>query len=226
MPDRDRLLRLGILHPDGVNRDHASWLGQCTRDAFRHGEERWDVVCNIYTLPYLRRAVENVSFFTDIAEVKDPVTAILSKILPARCQARKYGTVAEKAFIESLPDTRKYQEITTDVAWIEKRYATNPGKFKDQIRFVRWFRGIRERRLQFQRVFLCSLLGNYEHSTTRLMGEARDIAYKLFWDEAESAHSVYFFQSILHVCPMLFVWTVRDFVRIHKTITICVRYWY
>jgi hypothetical protein len=61
---------------------------------------------------------------------------------------------------------------------------------------------------------LCSLLGNYPHvpPRARMTGEARVLLYRLLNVESRDPCSNAWFQSLLHGCPALVVWCVREYL--------------
>jgi hypothetical protein len=166
-------------------------------------ETDWATGVNSFTLPpSFRHAVNSMSFFSDIAEVRSPIASLLSKVLNSRCQARKYGTVAEKCLIENDAQRRRFDTLTRSKEWTDDP-AKRPAAL---LASVANYHAIGAMRLEFKTVVLCSLLGNYPHCTTRLYGEARPMAYRLLLE------TDWFFQSLLHQCPFLVVWCLRDYL--------------
>jgi len=192
-------------------------------DALRHAHTPllqladWESCVNSYTLPdVLRRAVCNASFFGDIAHKKDPLEVLMSKALNSRCQARKYGTVAEKCLLATPLQTQRYAAILA--RWKAQRESDQPSN-KHEARHEKYvddYRAMTVRRRQFRQLVLCSLLGNYPHCRTRVHGhQARRALYRLMGPESsnQSHHAdLGWFQSLLHGCAGLVVWCVRDFM--------------
>jgi hypothetical protein len=241
-----------ILLVDTVDRWAAavqsSYAAALVVDAYRHfptasahrqmplAHADWASGVNSFTLPMeLTHAVRATSFFSDIADVKDPLTSLVSKVLNSRCQARKYGTVAEKALMATPEQMARYDNIqqllrarqqllsdadaTTARARKRKHTATTSdaaassaltGSAQHQHRFVEEICQIGPRRRTIQRLVLCSLLGNYPHCASRVTGPARNVLYALLEDAPVRASA--WFQSLLHQCPELVVWCVRDFM--------------
>lgn len=163
----------------------------------------WEDGANIYTLPWLSRELANLSFNHDIANVKDPITALLSKVLNSRCQTRKYGTVAEKALFESPDDLADY----TRVRAIQESVRTI-----DEARFYANYHELAKRRARIQQIVLCSLLGNYPHvaaADRHVTGATRTRLYELMH---KGATGDAWFQSLLHGASMLVVWCVREYL--------------
>ncbi|MDO9176515.1 MAG: hypothetical protein Q7V62_17040 [Actinomycetota bacterium] len=176
----------------------------------------WSACVNSYTLAdELRRAVCAASFFGDIADVRDPLTSLFSKALNSRCQARKYGTVAEKALLETERESERVQAVLAK--WRAQAQETPPRhrhQAKDE-KLVADSRARRTRRRHFRAMVLCSLLGNYPHCRTRMAcPRARKALYARLGG-ANAEHSVAdlaWFQQLLHQAPRLVVWCVRDFI--------------
>ena len=177
----------------------------------RLDDAEWHLGINSYTLDTVHDAINNISFFSDIAMVKDPMTALLSKVLNSRCQGRKYGTVAEQDLLPTPLQTKRYETI--QAIWHAMSEESPPTKPTDQreIKFVEDYRAIHTRRQTFRQILLCSLLGNYPHCTTRITHpHARRMLYQLV---SPSSDTLPFFQSMLHADKaMLVVWCVRDFL--------------
>lgn len=160
-----------------------------------------------------------MSFFDDIAEVKDPTIALLSKVLNCACHSRKYGTVAESALFESPDDQESYDHIISSSpskgssGVLDTRAANTT---RERLRFISTFRSISPRRDQFKLIILCSLLGNYHHVAARdkLLDESVRLSLysELHVDGRKSnPEDDVWLQSILHQCPMLVVWCVREY---------------
>jgi hypothetical protein len=179
----------------------------------------WFRNCNQYTLPDLSYHVQNVSFFDDIADVKDPTIALLSKVLNCACHSRKYGTVAESALFESPDDQESYDDIMANSDWRSvKSKATKGGSFaRERVRFVESFRSITPRRDQFKLIILCSLLGNYQHvaAKDKLLDESVRLSlyneFQCIDGRKSRPEDDVWLQSILHQSPMLMVWCVREY---------------
>ena len=208
----DRLVADRSIHDptlSGSDRDCAARVSDALRSWPREGAEhrfvplscaRWDWCTNTYTLPWLSHEVANLSFTQDIANVKDPITALLSKVLNSRCQTRKYGTVAEKALFESPDDLAEFQRV---------RSIDDALRTPDESRFYANYHDIIKRRAGFKQIVLCSLLGNYPHveaAHRHMTGETRARLYVLM----ETGDQ--WFQSLLHGASMLVVWCVREFL--------------
>ncbi len=186
-------------------------------DAFRdHHSSRlvdpaqgnWDDCVNSYTLPHLRVQVENASFFTDISDVKDDLISLLSKVLNSRCQARKYGTVAEKKLLLKPAEMEALDKAHT------RNRVSRKGPATRDLKIVRDCNSKLELTGTFIRIILCSLLGNYAHCTKRLGGSARSHLYGLLFYKglAVPSKAFHFFQSLLHRCPVLVKWCLRDYL--------------
>ncbi len=193
-------------------------------DAFRHlpedaspfawiGSGVWSECANSYTLSSHRSSVENVSFFTDISDVRDDFTSLLSKVLNSRCQARKYGTVAEKKLLSKPAELEHWARASNRSRLAEKGPCTRDVKIARD----------RSTKLHLSgtviRIVLCSLLGNYPHCTTRLRSRARKVMYDLLYygtgntvDHLIPARTFGFFQSMLHLCPVIVKWCLRDYL--------------
>ena len=158
----------------------------------------WSTSVNSFTLDSFRACTDHLSFFSDIAAVRDPLTSLFNKTLNSRCQTRKYGTVAEKALFETEKETKKYQKILAEAS---------PCRNESDAKRVDDYRAIHTRREQFRRLILCSLLGNYDHCTSRIVHpRARQALHRI-----TAPDGLAFFQSLLHVDKAwLVVWCVRD----------------
>ncbi len=185
-------------------------------DAFRDSsvflvdpsDGNWSDCVNSFTLPHYRGHVENASFFTDISDVRDDFTSLLSKVLNSRCQARKYGTVAEKKLLPKPLETEAWARARTRMHLSRKGPSTRDTKITrdSQIKL--------DLTNTFIRIVLCSLLGNYPHCSTRLQGGARKRLYSILFYSGLTipTHAFSFFQSLLHVCPVLVKWCLRDYL--------------
>lgn len=185
-----------------------AWSAVRLLDASRKGGTlNWISCVNAYTLPIeLTHAANDASFFSDIAAVRDPLAALISKVLNSRCQARKYGTVAENSLIESTEDKTHISEIKTK--WAAAEAAKDFKKDLREVKFTNNFVMIAIRRAYMRNLILCSMLGNYAHNQTRIACQrTRILLY-----ETTSAPYDFWFQSMLHSCPALVVWCVRDFL--------------
>jgi len=220
----DRLMRCSQAAP-GVN-DLAARVVDAFRAWPRIGSQyrylpytaaRWSDSVNAYTLPDLSRNVENISFHTDISDVRDPMTMLLSKVLNARCQSRKYNAGAQKLLFPSPEHIARFERIARTAAAAgsalaggDSRHA--PKTKKDDQRFLEAYRAFPVRRRQFKQIVLCSLLGNYHHvaGASRLVGEARSILYRLLGTSDDVSDA--WFQSVVHGAPVLVEWCVREYI--------------
>lgn len=111
--DREAALAL-LRHPTPL--PDTSYACARLLDALRHlpaaqrlasaADARWGRVASAFSIdPGLTHAVGRISFFSDIADVRDPLASLLSKVLNSRCQSRKYGTVADKALFAGAAAT-------------------------------------------------------------------------------------------------------------------------
>jgi hypothetical protein len=171
----------------------------------------WDNCINSFTLPHFRPQVENASFFTDITDVRDDFVTLLSKLLNSRCQARKYGTVAEKRLL-----LKPAEVDALDRAMTRNRLARKGPATRD-IKTVSTMHAKVDLTNVFIRILLCSLLGNYPHCNTRILGlELRKKLYDLLYYNCNQsrlqAHAFHFFQGVLHQCPSLVKWCLRDYL--------------
>lgn len=169
-----------------------------------------DILCvNSYTLSVeLAHAVNDASYAADIATVKDPVAAIISKGLPVRCHGRKSGTVIEKTTIESPSDIARNKSVHQK--WHDRENATPPNRKRDvrDVKFVLEFEKIIPRAKQMRQLVLCAMLGNYPHSMQRIHSfEGRKLLYRTI----RSKYGAWY-QSLLHGCPLLVVWCVREYM--------------
>jgi hypothetical protein len=128
------------------------------------------------------------------------MTILLSKVLNCRCQGRKYGAVAEKQLFPTPSETQRYERLVAD-----------PGDPVGR-RFVQSYQRYHVHQFQFQQVVLCGLLGGYEHCdpASRPDGPTRDRLYELMHAQSHAARV--WMQSLLHGCPALVVWCVRDYL--------------
>lgn len=167
-----------------------------------------------YTLPDLRRHVQQAAYVSDIADESDAMTHFISKVLPAPCHNRKYEVAAEELTLESPDDTELYESIVSDPTWSKQRKGEKPEKLRARMKIVSDYRRIAMRRECVQQVFLCSLLGNYRHveTTDRITDpNARAILCRIFHPSNAQARDVWY-QSILHQCRDLLEWSFREYV--------------
>lgn len=170
-------------------------------------EIRLAEACDQYTLPAsLRHAVQQATFFNDIADVRTfSLASLVSKAYNSRCFARKYGTVAEKALLPNAEQRRRYAEADANNSATERR-------------LIEDFLAMAERRRDFKRLVLAALLGNFQHCESRLEStETRRLLYGLLLDEREAPGRPEkggnaFLQQLLHGAPMVVVWCVREFM--------------
>ena len=166
--------------------------------------EEWEKGVNSFTLSAeLKRAVDGASWLTDIANLKHVLTSLVSKTLNSRCQARKYGTVAEKCLFETDVQLARYEATLASKDWTADPKKRPPALLKQ----VQAHRQIAAVRRSFKEVVLCALLGNYPHSTLRV--HPREIRQRLYSLLLEGDA---WFQALLHQCPTLVVWCVRDYL--------------
>lgn len=141
----------------------------------------------------LHTRVQNLSYYTSIAKLKDPIERILSKVLPQRCQGRKSYSIF-------LQCTRFSKKELTKIAEQEGGKLTPKQQLRKQ---------------QFQhtldvlkKLVLCSVLGYYPHSTstTRPCIETRIKLYNLFLSD-----SVWFDNLIEHG-SFIVEYALRDFL--------------
>lgn len=157
------------------------------------------VVCGL-TLEPLLHQVCGLPYTTDIADVNDPVALELGKALWAKSQSRKSGTVSEKHLLPDAAAVLQYAALTAHGS----ANLVDPADLK----FVQRFRAQQDRRVLFQRILLCGLLGNY---STLVDGErvacveTRKRLYRRVMNPV-------WFQAVLHGCPELLVWCKRAFV--------------
>jgi len=175
-------------------------------------------------------AVENLSYFSDIADVHDPIVAILAKCLPTRCQARKYGVVTEKFTLEGPKEHDRFRKLqdmlqrALEPQRKRKRNKAGIGERPEDVRFMQAFRAVSGRRHELLRIVLCSLLALYPHCdpATRPSERTQRMLRVLFLERPSLA----FFQAILHNCAPLIVWSLREFItyvlRHHPALLACV----
>jgi hypothetical protein len=178
----------------------------------------WSSCCNQYTLPDFSNQIQNLPFFDDIAEVRDPTIAMLSKVLNCACHSRKYGTSAENGMFESPDDTEMYEALLEQS---QAENQTRQARARDRKHFIERYRNITSRRDQFKLIILCSLLGNYRHvrAEDRLLDEdARFALYNELQGPLEDGvfrsrpEDDAWLQSILHQAPMLMIWCIREYL--------------
>lgn len=162
-------------------------------------EPVWDTAVNSFTLEPLLEHVHGLPFFTDIADVRDPVTSELGKVLWVKCQARKSATMTDKALLPRATEVLRYESLMER----SDRGRCEP----EHMRFLEKYRKRQARCLLFQRMMLCSLLGNYTHVQAQRVPsvEARRRLY------ARVLNPVWF-QAAQHACPALYVWCKREFL--------------
>jgi hypothetical protein len=173
----------------------------------------------------------DLSYTTDIAKLKDPVTVLFSKGLPSRGHTRTTHARAEKLLFPSQRHVIKYEELRrikfltftrtaqaisamrNDTVGVEyARSHSRSKKDKNTLardRFMRAHELVNRRRMDFKKIMVASILGNYPHvESHRMHGPAREWIRKRFLDDD-------WFVAILHGCPLLFLWCVRDFMVDH-----------
>jgi hypothetical protein len=79
-------------------------------------------------------------------------------------------------------------------------------------KFVADYASIAHRRRQFRKIVLCSMLGNYPHSQHRIASANARIALYNSVESKDRPQGIAWFQSMLHGCPSLVVWSVREFL--------------
>jgi hypothetical protein len=156
-------------------------------------ECKFNQCINYLLLENLHTRVQNLSYFTSIAKLKDPIEKILSKVLPQRCQGRKSFSI----FLQSTRFSK------TELAKIEEQ---ENKKLKPK-------QEIKKRQFQhtldvLKKLVLCSILGYYPHSTatTRPCIETRIKLYDLFLN-----NSVWF-DDLIENGSFIIEYAIRDFL--------------
>jgi len=167
--------------------------------------------------PELTRLCWNASFFGDIAEIKNPVSYIFSKLLNTLNQHRKIGTAVEKLMFPSAAQRRRHTNIQSKWAAaaaaaipIDKGGAgvRAPKRDKREVVFEADYALISQRQSQFRDLVVCGLLGNYPHvPIEHRVGRADAVAALVALARSETG-----FQSMLHQASNLIVWAIREFI--------------
>jgi hypothetical protein len=141
------------------------------------------------TLSVDYKRVLDAGFFAPLSTIRKPMTHILSKVINIRCQARKFSTVVMKYLSTSVVRVNK-----------KRKYDYNSHLNRESLQTSK----------QMKEMFICSILGNYEHipATSRLQASARYELYRLMHGSA--FHE--WFQNLVQYCGLLVINTLRDFV--------------
>jgi hypothetical protein len=183
-------------------------------DSMHHLDLRYDLVdtsspawddtaTNSYTLPHYRRVIDAISWTTDITEIEDPFTHTLSKLLPSRSQTRSFGTVLAKEMnyerAESMPQRMEAKPSAKEL----NKEAKEDAKVNASRMLSR----------RIKHLTMTSLLGNYlhvENPESRPIGEERNMIQTILKFEKNNYNN--WFTRILHDCPLLVKFCLRDFL--------------
>jgi hypothetical protein len=153
--------------------DAARSLAPERLDAVPWGALQWSKVSNCTVLPDLHKVVMESGFFAALSSIKHPLTHFLSKIIPIRCQSRKFDhKIAEVLGRDAAPRDAAAEYGVEQTKTSRKRKRISLAERRD--------REAMQIRPVVHRLFLCSLLGNYPHCHVRPTGKARAVIYKLF----------------------------------------------
>jgi hypothetical protein len=127
----------------------------------------WETICTFVSIdPMLDIYIQNISYFSPLAEVKSPILHFLTKCIPVRCQTRTEFTMLRKLLVR---------------AWCRKRRKKDKHKHKhSELQYDLQYDDSVFRLLK--RMVLCVLLGNYAHCdpATRPTADVRLRLYEIF----------------------------------------------
>jgi hypothetical protein len=178
-----------------------------THDALRHlpralhlrfvsrASCRWSEVVHHLSIPNLRGYVQRLPYFSALLSHTEALEYLFGKVLNRKCQTRKFNAVTIKRtrFDEKQSLRIRLKGLTVkDEAVIKKQ--------KELVATLR-------------QLVLCTLLGNYPHSSasSRPKADVRIRLYHLFVED-QSEHNYNWFIDLIDDCSPLIEYALRDYL--------------
>jgi len=164
---------------------------------------------NSYTLSReMTNAVNRISFFSKMNDLNknDHRAQFLSKGLNKKCNLRMIGGTTQSKCFKYMTMRIKYDKAKkSKLESMSTRKGRRSKHIPSYVKIIDSYENDMAACNDIQDTVMCSILGNFIHSQTRLKTSVRILLMK-------HRKTFSWFQPLMHLCPMILLWCSRDFI--------------